>query len=54
MSKVIDVSIQLPIDVNKAIEQSSGQRNLFFKMLEKLEAMSLLPNLKEIAAAVDS
>lgn len=53
MSKVIDVSIAHPIDVAKAIEQSSGQKSLFFKMLEKLEQMALHPNLKELAAQVE-
>ena len=54
MSKVIDVSIACPIDVTKAIEQFSGQREMFFKMLKKLEGLSLLPNLREIALAVDA
>lgn len=54
MSKLIDVSIAYPIDVTKAIEQFSGQREMFFKMLKKLEGMSLLPNLREIALAVDA
>ena len=54
MSKVIDVSIACPIDVTKAIEQFSGQKEMFFKMLKKLEGMSLIPNLREIALAVDA
>ena len=53
MSKIIDVSIANPIDLTKAIEQFSGQREMCFKMLKNLEAMSLLPNLREIALAVD-
>ena len=54
MARVIDVSIALPIDVPKAIEQSSGRKDVFIKMLEKLEDMALIPNLKEIAAAVEA
>jgi len=54
MSRIIDLSISVPVDVNKAIEQSIGNRATFFKMLEKLESMTLLPNLKEISNAYDT
>lgn len=31
-----------------------GRKDLFYKMLEKLEDMSLIPNMRDIAAAVES
>jgi hypothetical protein len=54
MSKLIDVSTAFPIDLTKAIELSNGQKSIFFKMLEKLEHLSLIPNLRDIAAAVEA
>lgn len=53
MSRVVDLSIKNPIDVTKAIELLGGEASIFYNMLGRLETISLLPTLKDLAIAFD-
>lgn len=53
MNKVHDFSLDLPIDVKKAIEALGGEQKIFYSMLAKIESMSLNPSMVQMAAALD-
>ena len=45
MNRVVDLSIDKPIDVEKAITLLGNQTKIFYSMLGKLELLSLNPSL---------
>lgn len=49
----MDLSLQFPLDIQKAIELLSGERNIYFTMLGKFEVMSLVPVMTDMALAVN-
>ena len=53
MSRVFDLSLELPLDIAKAVETLGGNMNTYNTMLSKYEQMSLTPITVEIAQAVD-
>ena len=53
MYRVIDLSTKHPIDIDKAIAQLGGERQIFYSMLGKFESMSLLSSLEELRDAVN-
>ena len=52
-NRVINLSVDTPIDVPRAIELLGNQTKIFYQMLGKLEKLSLLPALTDIAGAID-
>lgn len=50
---VLDIDIQTPIDIKKAIEGLGGEPFMFYTMLGKFEDMSLIKQMSECAKAVD-
>ena len=53
MNRVVDLSIDMPIDVQKAIILLGNQTKIFYQMLGKLEMLSLNPSLEALAQAVE-
>ena len=53
MNRVVDLSIETPIDVAKAIVLLGNQTKIFNQMLGKLEVLSLNPSLEALAQAVE-
>ena len=49
MNRVVDLSIDKPIDVAKAIVLLGNQTKIFYQMLGKLEILSLNPSLEALA-----
>jgi len=49
MSRVFDLSLELPLDIAKAVETLGGNMNTYNTMLSKFEQMSLTPITVEIA-----
>ena len=49
MNRVVDLSIDMPIDVQKAIILLGNQTKIFYQMLGKLEMLSLNPSLEALA-----
>ena len=49
MNRVVDLSIETPIDVAKAIVLLGNQTKIFNQMLGKLEVLSLNPSLEALA-----
>lgn len=52
MNRAIDLSIDKPIDVEKAIMLLGNQSKIFYSMLSKLEMLSLNPSLVALAQAI--
>ena len=52
-NRVVDLSVDTPIDVPRAIELLGDQTKIFYNMLSKLEKLSLLPTLTDTAQAID-
>ena len=52
-NRVVDLSIDTPIDVPRAIELLGNQAKIFYQMLGKLEKLSLTPALTDIAQAIN-
>lgn len=53
MCRVVDLSVQFPIDTKKAIEALGGEKTIFYSMLGKFETMSLLSTMEELRDAVN-
>ena len=53
MNRVVDLSIDKPIDVARAIVLLGNQTKIFYQMLGKLEVLSLNPVLEALAQAVE-
>ena len=53
MNRVVDLSVEKPIDVAKAIVLLGNQTKIFYQMLGKLEQLSLNPSLEALAQAVE-
>ena len=47
--KLMELSPDLPIDAQRAIEVLGNQEKIFYQMLGKLEKLSLNPAMTEIA-----
>ena len=52
-NRVVDLSVDTPIDVPRAIELLGNQAKIFYQMLGKLEKLSLTPALTDIAQAIN-
>ena len=52
-NRVVDLSVDTPIDVPRAIELLGNQTKIFYQMLGKLEKLSLIPALTDIASAIE-
>ena len=52
-NRVVDLSVDTPIDVPRAIELLGNQTKIFYQMLGKLEKLSLNPALTDISTAID-
>ena len=48
-NRVVDLSVDTPIDVPRAIELLGNQTKIFYQMLGKLEKLSLNPALTDIS-----
>lgn len=53
MIRLVDLSIDNPIDVKKGIELLS-EASIFYNMLAKLETYTLMPCMKDFVTAYDS
>lgn len=53
MKNLVELKIDTPIDLKKAVETLGGQKSIFFKMIDKIESSTLNPNLKDLATAYD-
>ena len=53
MNRVVDLSVEKPIDVAKAIVLLGNQTKIFYQMLGKLEQLSLNPSLESLAQVVE-
>ena len=51
--KLMELSPDLPIDAQRAIEVLGNQEKIFYQMLGKLEKLSLNPAMTEIAQAIN-
>ena len=52
-NRVVDLSVDTPIDVPRAIELLGNQAKIFYQMLGKLEKLSLNPALTDISQAIN-
>ena len=49
----IELSPDKPIDIKRAIERLGNEEKIFYKMLGKLEKLSLTPSMTDIAKAIN-
>ena len=53
VKKTQGLDLSTPIDHTKAIENLGGDPVMYFMLLEQLEKMSLIKDIKEVSEAVD-
>ena len=53
VKKMQGLDLSTPIDHTKAIENLGGDPVMYFMLLEQLEKMSLIKDIKEVSEAVD-
>ena len=51
--RAIELSPDTPIDIKRAIDRLGNEEKIFYKMLGKLENLSLTPTMTDIAKAIN-